>query len=52
MSTANTVTGIVGQGAIGLLAASQLALHQCPFHLAELSFHSMASSLKKFYCSV
>ncbi|WP_348732705.1 2-dehydropantoate 2-reductase [Rheinheimera texasensis] len=33
MSTANTVTGIVGQGAIGLLAASQLALHQCPFHL-------------------
>ncbi|WP_031565489.1 ketopantoate reductase family protein [Rheinheimera texasensis] len=33
MNVANTVTAIVGQGAIGLLAASQLALHQCPFHL-------------------
>lgn len=33
MSNANTVTAIVGQGAVGLLAASQLALHQCPFHL-------------------
>ncbi len=33
MSTKNAVSGIVGQGAIGLLAASQLALHQYPFHL-------------------
>ncbi len=33
MSTKNAITAIVGQGAIGLLAASQLALHQCPFHL-------------------
>lgn len=33
MSTKNAITGIVGQGAIGLLAASQLALRQYPFHL-------------------
>lgn len=33
MSTKNAITGIVGQGAIGLLAASQLALRQQPFHL-------------------
>ncbi len=33
MSTTDAITGIVGQGAIGLLAASQLALRQYPFHL-------------------
>ncbi len=33
MNTKNANTGIVGQGAIGLLAASQLALRQYPFHL-------------------
>lgn len=33
MSTLSHVTGIVGQGAIGLLGASQLALRQYPFHL-------------------
>lgn len=33
MSNPSPVTGIVGQGAIGLLAASQLALRQSPFHL-------------------
>ncbi len=33
MSTRNAVSGIVGQGAIGLLAASKLALRLNPFHL-------------------
>lgn len=32
-STEHPVVAIVGQGAIGLLAASQLALHHIPFHL-------------------
>ncbi len=33
MSAADSTIGIVGQGAVGLLAASLLALHQRPFHL-------------------
>jgi 2-dehydropantoate 2-reductase len=45
MSSASSVTGIVGQGAIGLLAASHLALRQYPFHLLLRQPQPRCSSL-------
>lgn len=47
-SAPSPVTGIVGQGAIGLLAASQLALRQYPFHLLlrQPSQHSLVLNFR------
>ncbi len=49
MNITNAVSGIVGQGAIGLLAASQLALHQQSFHLLlrQPSDHSLVLNFRQ-----